>query len=123
VSFAAAVHVVHVFPESVQLGPPLVPGPVLVGQLRDLGRQAFDDYLVRARARGPAEATLAEGVPHVEIVRLAGEIGADLVVMGTHGRTGLQHVLLGSVAERVVRSSPVPVLVVPPSPGTPAGRE
>ncbi|MDQ3031188.1 MAG: universal stress protein [Myxococcota bacterium] len=52
------------------------------------------------------------GVPYVEIAALAGELGADLVVVGTTGRTGLEHFLLGSVAERVVRASSVPVLTV-----------
>lgn len=48
------------------------------------------------------------------IVDAAERFGADLIVMGTHGRTGLQRVLLGSVAEGVLRRSPVPVVVVPP---------
>jgi nucleotide-binding universal stress UspA family protein len=58
---------------------------------------------------------LEAGVPATEIVRLARD-GFDLVVLGTHGRTGFQHALLGSVAERVVRRSPVPVLTVRPPP-------
>ena len=45
-----------------------------------------------------------------QIVEHAGKIGADLIVMGTHGRTGLSHLLLGSVAERVVRTAGCPVL-------------
>ena len=57
--------------------------------------------------------TLTEGIPYVEIVETANEINADLIIIGTHGRTGLSHMLLGSVAERVVRSSTVPVLSVP----------
>jgi nucleotide-binding universal stress UspA family protein len=48
------------------------------------------------------------------ILRHAKTLPADLIVMGTHGRSGFQHVLLGSVAELVVRSAPCPVLVVPP---------
>jgi len=55
---------------------------------------------------------LGEGPAHLEVNRLAAELHADLVVIGTHGRTGLSHVLLGSTAERVVRSCPVPVLTV-----------
>jgi nucleotide-binding universal stress UspA family protein len=55
-----------------------------------------------------------EGVPFFEILKAAGEISADLIVLGTHGRTGLPHVLLGSVAERVVRKSSCPVLTVRP---------
>jgi universal stress protein A len=56
---------------------------------------------------------VASGAPAFEICRYAVELQADLVVIGTHGRTGLAHVLIGSVAERVVRTSPVPVLAVP----------
>ena len=52
------------------------------------------------------------GNPVDEINRFVTEEGCDLVVMGTHGRTGLQHLLVGSVAERVVRTSRVPVLTV-----------
>ncbi len=54
------------------------------------------------------------GVPFLEIIRYAKELEIDLIVLGTHGRTGLVHVLLGSVAERVVRKSPCPVLTVHP---------
>jgi nucleotide-binding universal stress UspA family protein len=55
---------------------------------------------------------LATGAPWNEIVELAGrDRGIDLIAMGTHGHTGLKHVLLGSVAEKVVRHAPCPVLV------------
>ena len=56
--------------------------------------------------------SMLEGNPASEVVRHAGESGADLVCMGTHGRGGINRLLLGSVAERVVRSSEVPVLTV-----------
>lgn len=52
------------------------------------------------------------GPPYDEIVKVAKREEADLIVMGTHGLTGLQHVLIGSVAERVVRMAPCPVLTV-----------
>lgn len=58
---------------------------------------------------------LREGAPDVEIHKLAAEIDAGLIVMGTHGRRGLAHALLGSIAEKVVRTSKIPVLVVPPT--------
>jgi len=54
------------------------------------------------------------GTPFLEIVRHAKEMNADLVVIGTHGRTGLAHVLLGSTAEKVVRKAHCPVLTVRP---------
>jgi universal stress protein A len=57
---------------------------------------------------------LCSGTPYDEIVHLATKEGVSLVVISTHGRTGLAHVIIGSVAERVVRHSPVPVLTVKP---------
>jgi len=72
-------------------------------QLRDLMPAGF---------RGAWEAEVATGNAAETIVRIAGERNVDLVVMGTHGRTGLQHALLGSVAERVVRLAPCPVLTI-----------
>jgi nucleotide-binding universal stress UspA family protein len=58
------------------------------------------------------ERTITTGVPQDEILSLVAEGDADVVVMGTHGRSGLDRYLLGSVTERVVRQSPVPVLTV-----------
>jgi len=55
---------------------------------------------------------LVEGQPVDEILHLAREIGCDLIVMGTHGRTGLGRMLMGSVAEKVVRMAPCPVVTV-----------
>jgi nucleotide-binding universal stress UspA family protein len=55
-----------------------------------------------------------EGTPFLEILKTAGEIPAHLIVLGTHGRTGLAHVLMGSVAERVVRKASCPVFTVKP---------
>jgi nucleotide-binding universal stress UspA family protein len=56
------------------------------------------------------------GVPAEEIRRFAEEEGIDLIVMATHGRTGLKHIVMGSVAEKVVRISSIPVLTVKPRP-------
>jgi nucleotide-binding universal stress UspA family protein len=63
---------------------------------------------------------LLEGNPPVAIAEFAASGHFDLIVMGTHGRRGVQHALLGSVAERVVRLAPCPVLTVRP-PEVPAG--
>lgn len=57
---------------------------------------------------------VAAGDPSDEILSYIGEMGIDLVIMGTHGRRGLDKIMFGSVAERVVKSSPVPVMVVNP---------
>jgi nucleotide-binding universal stress UspA family protein len=70
-------------------------------------------YLERVTAAGlEGEIAVVHGVPFHEIIETAKIQQVDLIVMGTHGRTGIQHVLLGSVAEKVVRLAPCPVLVV-----------
>ena len=56
----------------------------------------------------------AEGPPFLEIIRYAKEHDIDLIVMATHGRSGVSHMLIGSVAEKVVRKAPCPVLTVRP---------
>ena len=53
-----------------------------------------------------------EGFPKNEIIKIAKEWGADVIVMGTHGRTGLTHLLVGSVAEYVIKHAGVPVMVI-----------
>jgi nucleotide-binding universal stress UspA family protein len=76
-------------------------------------RKTLEDALARARARYPAtESAVAFGEPWRAILEAITERNIDLVVMGTHGRRGLSHLVLGSVAEKIVRLSPVPVLTV-----------
>ena len=63
-------------------------------------------------AAGSSTAVMRTGVPHEEIVALATDELADLLVIGTHGRGGVSRALIGSVADRVVRLAPCPVLTV-----------
>jgi nucleotide-binding universal stress UspA family protein len=81
----------------------------------------LDDYHLEAQVKldrmepGPSvlvERRLEEGDPIGEILRAAAEVPCDLIVMGTHGRTGLARLLMGSVAEEVVRKAPCPVVTV-----------
>ena len=58
------------------------------------------------------QSKVVSGIPFLEVIRFSKEWDADLIIMGTHGRAGLQHLLIGSVAERVVRKAPCPVLTV-----------
>lgn len=97
--FRARLHVVHVVPPVTDPGAP----GALAGAVADLG-PGLD--VVTA---------VVTGLPAREIVAYAERHGAEMIVMGTHGRTGVSRVLLGSVAEAVVRRARCPVLTVPAS--------
>ncbi|MHB0954942.1 MAG: universal stress protein [Pirellulaceae bacterium] len=78
-------------------------------------RQGAEEQLREIRVAGAEELIehrLEEGTPAEEILRVAKEIKCDLIVMGTHGRTGMQRLLTGGVAEKVMRQAPCPVLIV-----------
>lgn len=82
-------------------------------ELADACRERLAQLAGKLAASGlTVQHKVLNGVPFVEIIRYARESGMDLIVMGTHGRTGLGHLLIGSVTERVVRKSPCPVLTV-----------
>jgi nucleotide-binding universal stress UspA family protein len=104
------------------LGAEVVPAGEAGAQLQPEGyQQQLWDALRRIQSPDPAVAVehrLVEGDPAQEILRTAGQPGCDLIVLGTHGRTGLQRLLMGSVAEQVVRKARCPVLTVkaPPLP-------
>ena len=70
--------------------------------------------LSRRRQDGAENEVLAKGVVAEEVLRVARRLRCTLIVLATHGRTGLKHVLMGSVAENVVRRAPCPVLIVRP---------
>ena len=87
--------------------------PDFVASLTDELQKQMDEVIRRYSGHGvEIRGRIVEGMPYAEVNRVAQEEKADLIVMGTHGRTGLTHLLLGSVAERVVRTSSVPVLTV-----------
>lgn len=80
---------------------------------REWAASAIEERAAQVRAAGvPCTTLLADGAPHVEIVTAARRAGAELIVMGTHGRSGIERFFLGSVADRVVRTAPCPVLTV-----------
>ena len=85
----------------------------LAASARASARKEMDRLLKTARAAGvKTTSTIVEGSPSDRIVRAARAGRADLIVMGTHGRTGFSRLLLGSVASRVIAASPCPVLTV-----------
>ena len=116
VKLQAELHVVHVYqapmyalPEGVAFA-----GPELETELSHAAQRQLDAWLQSKGSEAPqVKGLLRKGVPSDEIVRGAVDTNAGLIVMGTHGRTGVTRFLLGSVAERVVRTSEVPVLTLP----------
>jgi len=113
----ASIELVHVYVEPVYVLPPPVDLAVIPFDVSDLMSKmqaSLDAERARVEAAGvPCEALTLSGKAAPEIVARAKKTGADLIVMGRHGRSGLEHALLGSVAERVVHHTPCPVLVVP----------
>jgi nucleotide-binding universal stress UspA family protein len=100
----------YVFPDAV-----MPASPVMFQELERTARVELARLEDQVRAQGVVVSSeAAMGMHDQEICRHAKDWGADLIIMGTHGRTGLRHVLLGSVAERVVRRAPCPVLTVRP---------
>ena len=85
----------------------------VVDSLEREGKHVVDDVVADAKARGvEAVGVVMQGGAYETILSYAEENGVDMVVMGTHGRRGLDRVLVGSVTERVVRTADVPVVTV-----------
>jgi universal stress protein A len=110
------VHVVEPPPYPVE---GIVPSPLGATLLDDLERQASNDLtqmLPEAR-RSKVEVArrVVVGVPYRKIVEVAEEEKSDLIIMTTHGRTGLSHLVMGSVTEKIVRTAPCPVLSIRPT--------
>jgi nucleotide-binding universal stress UspA family protein len=107
------VHVIQPFSVPVELG--YIP-PDLADTQQELMKSAREELgKICARELGTRsryQVQVREGVPWQELVAAARETDTDLIILATHGRTGLKYALLGSVAERVVRHAPCPVLVV-----------
>jgi len=96
--------------------------PRLQEEVRTWAERQLEDLARGARASGVSTTTaVLLGVPANTIVEAARTERADLIVLGTHGRTGLERVLLGSVAERVVRNAPCAVLTVRQTPDATQG--
>lgn len=120
--YEARISVVHVYsvaaaPTAFAPGDLAVVAPIAMSAVeRDLLTHDLSAFVAPAKANGVSiELRLAEGTPWREIVGLASATHAHLLVMGTHGRSGFERLLLGSVAEKVLRTAPCPVLTVPPA--------
>jgi len=117
-AFGAKLTLLFVFSLPPTMG--LMGGPFPIEQLQDRARKALDVETARLAQRVPtATGVIRAGSPWEEILQEANELGADLIVLGTHGRRGLPRALIGSVAERVLRMASIPVLTVAAAEGEP----
>ena len=115
-TFGASLHVLHAVEEPLAqgwngYGLPVLP-ELRADVLADAQRQLEQAVPRLERDRQATELVIRLGEPWREIVTFARERQVDLIVMGTHGRGGMAHLLLGSVAEKVMRGAPCPVLTV-----------
>lgn len=116
-TFGAGLHLLHVLSDVMPVGPdPMLTAvlpPEYYRETEDVTKEALEK-LVEPTWGKPASVSTAVAWGHaVDVVNdYAKHHGIDLIVIATHGRTGLSHVLLGSVAERIVREAPCPVLTI-----------
>ena len=113
-SFGATVHVLSVADTRNRFESPSsgLAGDAWTAAERDRAREAADAVVAELPDSLDSQAAVRKGVPATEIVDYVEEVGIDVVTMATHARTGLSRYLIGSVTEKVVRTSPVPVLTV-----------
>ena len=114
---SARLHLLHVMCEPVDLRGFYVPHisfEVLESEIA-AGAQAMMEQFCSDNIPEGTNYTSAVvgGVAHDEIINQASEVGADIIVLGSHGRSGIDQVLFGNIAEKVVRKSPLPVMTVP----------
>ena len=112
-SWNAELHALHVLEFHPGMDPEYPVNRMYLDDLRKDADRQFIDVEKHAAGSGVSIRKRIEfGIPSQRIEHVSKELQADLIVLGTHGRTGLQHVLVGSTAERVVRTGPCPVLSV-----------
>lgn len=115
--FGSELYLLHVvqnlavfIPDMITVAPPVMPP---MEEMATAVQAAFDRIIKENNLHHLAiQRDMREGTPFHEIIRHAREKNVDLIVMGTHGHSGLAHVLLGSVTEKVVRKAPCPVLTI-----------
>jgi nucleotide-binding universal stress UspA family protein len=117
-SFNAEITVVYAAPALTQyVGFHVPPSSIehFVGEIVTGAEQTMREFVAENFSGVKVSGKVVNGYAAEEILRLAEEAGADLIVMGTHGRKGIDRILFGSVAEKVVKSSPIPVMTIRPN--------
>lgn len=113
----ATLQVLHVVGEMADARRSMIPPSALEQLEKEVEVQAIREMEIFCKARFEGKVAYQShvivGNPFQEILQFAKSNQVDLIILGTHGRTGIEHVIVGSTAERIVRRSSVPVLVVP----------
>ena len=114
-AYDAELHALFVINQAVYAGHPNdMDREKIQNQLRESGSRSLEELEAAAEEAGvPLSSTVLSGIPYEQIIEYVESNDVDLVVMGTHGRSGLDRMLLGSTTEKVLRLSPVPVHCVP----------
>lgn len=114
--FGARLYLLHVIHELIDTTGFYVPNISLDSLQADLekgAKEMMDRFCAERMADFKEyESINVIGLPHIEILQVAKDKGIDMIIMGTHGRTGIDRVLFGSTAEKVVKKAPCPVLTV-----------
>ncbi|WP_265820762.1 universal stress protein [Geovibrio ferrireducens] len=118
--FGAELEILHVMFDETQVVSFYLPQVTMQSLSTDIetgSAKQLDDFIQsQPSLKGVNYTTkLIKGTPFIEITKHAKDTAADMIVIGTHGRTGLDHVLFGSTAEKVVRKAPCPVFTVRPA--------
>lgn len=120
-TFAAALNaeliVVHVTPalnQYMNLTTSLKPTETITREIEAGARKEMKVFMEANFAEMPVKSRIISGEPAEEILLAAAEYGAELIVMGTHGYRGVERLLFGSVAEKVVKGAPIPVITIRP---------
>lgn len=117
-AFDAAVHCVHVVDDGFQtwapIGPESIPITVPVEELTGIAKAQMEKFVAQhlAGLKSPPATSVVVGRPFLEIINAARECQADVIIMSTHGRGALAHVLLGSTTEKVVQKAPCAVMTI-----------
>ncbi len=115
--YGAELHVLHVIPNLTYFTPyeSFLTPENLVAMEKNIQDEVDRDFKeVLSAVDIDVRKVVRTGVAFVEIIDYAKTEGIDLIVMGTHGRSGIEHILIGNVAEKVVRKSPCPVMTIRP---------
>jgi nucleotide-binding universal stress UspA family protein len=117
--YGAALHLVHVYQDPSHMAEFEISSNIKTDWIRiaqSLGKETENKLRALcqevAHQVKPCQYKMIRGIPYLEIIRYAKENRIDLIVLASHGLSGLEHVLFGSTAERVLRESPCPVLVI-----------